>query len=155
MGHRTAVLIRQMKNSGRAQGCSGPGAKTGHELLIRCSAHFAREGRADTRRFTDGGTKSATSRRNHFRKGTCKANQVRCLSVDLEECFWGEYWRPEARHVLRSCDAQVVCKKPVIFYRIWSFLRTLLILRLIFQQRRNFPISQNVSEGRAGVRQFS
>ena len=67
--------------------CAGQQRRPGHELLIKCSAHFAREGRSMGRRFTDGGTKNVAPRRSNFRKGTNKTNQVRFLTVGLDECL--------------------------------------------------------------------
>ena len=75
-----------MKNSARAQGCSEP---RGEDLGMNYSSDALQIslGKVGGYDFTDGGTKSAAWRRNNYRKGTCKTNQVRRFSVDLEECF--------------------------------------------------------------------
>ena len=90
------------------------------------------------RRFTDGGTKNVAPRRSNFRKGTSKTNQVRFVTVRLEECCKVILGGLE-RHVLRSRDAQSRLQKPVTLCINRSFLSTSLILRFIFSAVPEFP----------------
>ena len=139
-------------DSARAQGCSEP---RGEDLGMNYSsdAHFAREGRSMWRHFTDGGKKNVALRRSNFRKGIRKTNQVRLVTVRLEECCKVILGGLKHATCYEAVTLKVVCplhstEIVVFFQHYWYFF-------LFFLQHQNFPISWNRSEGRAGARQFS
>ena len=114
--HEYSVRIRRsdssMKNSARAQGCSEP---RDEDLGMNYSsdAHFAREGRSMRRHFTDGGKKNVAPRRSNFRKGTRKTNQVRLVTVRLEECCKVILGGLKLATCYEAVTLKVVCKSPL------------------------------------------
>ena len=80
----SSVRIRRSDSWMKNSTCVGlqrvTGRRPGHELLIRCSADFAREGLSIRRRFTDERRRRNEERcieKDNFRKSICKINQVK------------------------------------------------------------------------------
>ena len=89
-------------------------------------------------------------RRSNCRKGTNKTNQVRFVTVRLDECCKVILGGLKHATCYEAVTLKVVCKKPVTLYGNCSFLSTLLILRSIFPAAPEFPNLPESFRGKSG-----
>ena len=116
--HEYSVQIRRsdssMKNRARALGSS---ESRGEDLGTNYSSDAVQISLGKVasirRRFTDGGTKNVAPRRSNFRKGTRKTNQVRLVTVRLEECCKVILGGLKNATCYEAVTLNVVCKSPL------------------------------------------